>query len=329
MRWLYLWTILSALVLSSSSAYSDADCSKVLIPKKSNFQSSVQKWISLLNAVNMGEQSQSSSAVGFGYAGFDLSYSDAQAAASFYQQRTKYQLAENDTLSIVSTELSPAIAKEFVECVKATKADITISAPSGSDNQDTFQIKVLWTPTYDVTVVDGKTSRLAIINVTNGKNISTGERIISPTKSVTFNVVRDSLDKPISISASVDGRDSDFFTFPPRPQSDLVLKSVKKDSGQIRRSGHFGNSPASALLCLDPPDGVSQFLPSTVKATVTGNGAEWEGRSHIAVTEATPLSVCAVVKSDGVGCNEDACYHDTTGHLSATEATITKMEYKN
>jgi opacity protein-like surface antigen len=318
--------VLSAFVVSSS-AYADTDCSKVLIPKKASFQASMQKWISLLNAVNMGQQSQDNSAVGFGYAGFDLSYSDAQAASSFYQQRTKYQLAENDTLSIVSTELPPALAKEFVECVKATKVDITITAPSGSENQEAFQIKILWTPTYSVQVVDGKTSRAVTINVTNGKSVSKGEKIVEPTNSTTFNVVRDSLDKPVSISASVDGRDSDFFTFPARPQSDLVLKSVEADYGPIRRSGHYGNSPASGLLCLPAPDGSSQFLPSTVNATVTGNGSEWQGRSHIDITQKTPLKICAVVKSDGVGCNEDACYHDTTGHLSATLATITKIEY--
>lgn len=327
MRSVFIWAAASLFGLLSSPSYGDTDCSKVLIPKKSSFQSSVQKWISLLNAVNMGEQNQNSSAVGFGYAGFDLSYSDAQAAASFYQQRTRYQLAENDTLSIVSTELPPALAKDFVDCVKATKADITVSAPSGSENQEAFQIKVLWTPTYDVQVVDGKTSRQATINVTNGKNTSTGDKLVSPTKSVTFNVTRDSLDKPLSISASIDGKDSDFFTFPARPQNDLVLKSSIKDYGPIRRSGHFGNTAASAQFCLDAPDGVSQFLPSTVKTTVTGNGAEWKERSHIQVTEATPLRVCATVESAGVGCNEDACYHDTTGHLSAVLASITKIQY--
>jgi len=40
------------------------------------------------------------------------------------------------------------------------------------------------------------------------------------------------------------------------------------------------------------------------------------------------LRVCAIVKSDGVACNEDACYHDTTGHLSAVLASITKIQIR-
>ncbi|MBZ9907733.1 hypothetical protein LB557_17135 [Mesorhizobium sp. BR115XR7A] len=318
---------LSYVAISTSAALADPDCRNLIIPRTSSFQSSMQKWISLLNAVNMGAQSQSSSDMGFGYAGFDLSYADARNASNFYQQRTRYSLAETDTLSIVSTELTPEIAHEFVNCVKATKEDITISAPSGADNQEAFQVKILWTPTYSVQVNDGTTDRVVAINVTNGKSMSTGEKRVAPTNSVTFNVQRESLDKPISISASIDGRDSDFFTFPARPQYDLVLRAIRSDTPPIRRSGHYGNTEASLPFCLPDPDGNSQFLPLSAQVTVTGNGAEWERRSHIALTTVNPLAVCAIVKSDGVGCNEDKCYHDTTGHLSATQVSITKIEY--
>jgi hypothetical protein len=319
--------IVSLFAFSSATAHA-ADCSDVLIPRTSSFHSSVYKWMSLLNAVRMGQQSQNSSALGFGYGGFDLTYSDAQTAASFYQQRTRYSLAQSETISLVTSELPPEMARSFVDCIKASKQDITITAPSGSDNQEAFQIKVVWTPTYSVQVIEGSTDRTVGINVTNGKNISAGPKRVSPTNSVTFNVVRENLDKPISISVSIDGRDSDFFTLPARPQYDLVLKSVRKDAGPLRRSGHFGNTAGSIPFCLDAPDGTSQFLPGTVKATVTGNGLEWEQRSHITVTETNPLATCAIVKSDGVGCNEDACYHDTTGHLSAIQTSVTKIEYK-
>jgi hypothetical protein len=186
----------------------------------------------------------------------------------------------------------------------------------------------MWTPTYDVQVRDGTTARTATVNITNG-NKTSSDKIVSPTGSAVFNISRVSLDKPIFISASIDGRDSDFFSVPARPQYDLVLKAVKADYGPIRRSGQFGPEAASAPFCLPDPEASSQYLPETAKKYVTGAGLDWQNRSSIDFSVDTPLSVCAIVSSAGVACTEDKCYHETTGHLNAILASTVKISYSN
>ena len=245
-------------------------------------------------------------------------------------QKTKYALAKSETLSLTTSELDPQIAQKFVECVKNSKIDISIHAPSGSENQEGFQIRVTWTPTYDVKVIDGSTARPAEINMnSNGRLASSMKKTITPTGSVTFNIIRESLDKPISISAAIDGRESEFFTFPARPKYDLQLKSVVNSQGPIKRSGQFGNTAVTATppLCLPDLQGNSQYLPDTAKAYPTGAGEDWEKRSYVKIVDKTPLRMCALVSSDGVACNEDKCYHETTGWLSAVQASIVEIKY--
>jgi len=162
--------LLSGSIVLSTPALAATDCSAVLIPKISQFRTSMQKWLSLLNVVDRGSSSSDANNAGFGYAGIDLNYSDAQSAAEFYKQRTKYSLAESESLSLSTSELDPKVAQAFVECVKGSKQDISIHAPSGSENQEGFQIQVTWTPTYSVKVIDGSTDRLVELNMnSNGK----------------------------------------------------------------------------------------------------------------------------------------------------------------
>lgn len=175
------------LLMLTNAAHADTDCTKVLVPKVTQFQASMEKWLALINLVKMTSDHQGQSNIGFSYGGVDLSAADAQAASSFYQQRTKYTLAETDTISLTTTEVPPALAQAFVECVKGAKQDITISAPSGAENQEAFQIKVVWTPTYNVEIKDRTTARTAAINITNGSKMS-ADKIISPTGSAVFNI---------------------------------------------------------------------------------------------------------------------------------------------
>lgn len=136
-------TLLALLIVVSTPAAYAVDCSDVLIPRAASFQSSISKWLALLNVINMGQQNQSNSSIGIEYGGFGLDFADAQAAASFYQQRTRYSLAQSETLSIATTELPVELAQSFVDCVKAAKQDVTIKAPSGSETQKAFQLTVL------------------------------------------------------------------------------------------------------------------------------------------------------------------------------------------
>jgi hypothetical protein len=320
-------TLIFGTLILTNVAKADTDCTKVLVPKVTQFQASMEKWLALINLVKMTSDRQDQSKIGLSYGGVDLSSADAQAASSFYEQRTKYSLAETDTISLSTTEVPPNQVQGFVECVRGSKQDITISAPSGAENQEAFQIKVTWTPTYDVQVKENTTARTARLTITNGTPVS-NDKIISPTNSVVFNVMRPSLDKPIFISASIDGRDSDFFSFPERPQFDLKLTPVK-NALSIERSGQLGTTAVSLPLCLPDPQGDSQYLPETANKYVTGAGYLWDTVSSIDYSERTPLSVCAKVNTGGVGCVDPKpeCYHKTTGNLSATLASIVKINY--
>jgi hypothetical protein len=70
---------------------------------------------------------------------------------------------------------------------------------------------------------------------------------VAATNSATFNIVRDTLDKPIFISASKKTR--------------------------TVRSEDFGKE-----LCLPVPSDTAQYLPETAKVAVTGGGYEWQPR---------------------------------------------------
>jgi len=306
------------------------DCTKALAPRVTQFRASMEKWLALVNLVKMTSDRRDQSKIDLGYSGFNLSADDAEAASSFYEQKTKYNLSEAATISLTSTEVPRDSVLGFVECVKNTRQEILVSAPSGADNQEAFQIIVSWRPNYNVSILpvlgtSGTTNRTASVNVTNGRLI-VPEKEISPQGAVVFNVVRDSLDKPIFISASIDGRESDFFSFPARPQSELKLTPVKNEIS-IVRSGQVGPSGASLPLCLPDPQGSSQYLIHTVKSSVTGSGDGWQSKSHIEVAEPNPLSICATVTSDAVGCVEDKCAHTTIGHLSATLISIVNINY--
>ena len=148
----YKWlgcAILSATILTGSAQAEDT-CAKMLIPKVTSFQSHVEKWLALRSFVNSGASKQEQEQLGVGYAGFDLSYADAQQASSYYQNQTHYSLSESQSISIASSELPVEIAHQFVDCVRGTKADITLVAPPGAENDKAFQLKVLWTPQYPV-----------------------------------------------------------------------------------------------------------------------------------------------------------------------------------
>jgi hypothetical protein len=159
--------------------------------------------------------------------------------------------------------------------------------------------------------------------------VSPNDKVISPTGSVPFNITRQNLDKPIFISASIDGRESDFFSFPARPQSQVVLTLKPVDSLMIQRSGHYGTEAASLQFCLPAVSGDSEYLPGTASATVTGAGYQWKERFSINISQSSPLSICAVVSAGGVACGEAKCYFNTVGHLSAALASIVKINYSN
>jgi hypothetical protein len=322
-------TLIFGTLLLANVANAETDCTKVLVPKVTQFESSTEKWLALVNLSQMTSDRQGQSTLGLGYAGFNLSGADAQALSSFYQQRTQYSLAESDTISIATTEVPFGSVQAFVECVKNSRQDITISAPSGAESQQAFQIKVSWTPTYNPVVKEGTTDRTANVNITNGTLVSPNDKVISPTGSVPFNITRQSLDKPIFISASIDGRESDFFSFPARPQSGIVLTWKPVDSPMIQRSAHAGTEAASLPFCLPPVSSDSEYLSSTVSATVTGAGYQWKERSSINVSQASPLSICAMVNAGGVACGEAKCAFYTVGHLGAALASIVKIDYAN
>ncbi|MDW9766671.1 hypothetical protein [Sinorhizobium meliloti] len=260
--------------------------------------------------------------LGVKYEGFDLALSEAQTLASFYKSRTNYQLAQSDRVSLLSTELSPESVRAYVECLKNTKTNITIQAPDGAEFAEAFQIIVKWHPQYTVQVVDGKTERPVNVNITNGSLASSNDKIIQQQGQVTFNVLRPDLDKPLYITASVDNQESDFFTFPPIARSKMIVSLLKAERGPIKRSGHYGNTPVAVNMCLEP-EGGGILLPSTARATVTGAGHEWEQRSKNTLLENNnQFQVCSKLWTGGVPCNEDACYHETTGQLSVLQAYI-------
>ena len=142
---------------------------------------------------------------------------------------------------------------------------------------------------------------------------------------VTFKILRDSLDLPITIVATIDEKVSDFFTFPATPKFKLELTQREDKYGPIRRSGQFGDTPVSAPLCINASPG-GRLLVGSAAVNVTGAGAEWKERSNITIDKGSnPLQICATVYSAGVGCDEDKCYHETTGHMRVLEMAVKKI----
>ncbi len=308
-------------------AYADCDPTKILRDNVTTYQRSILTWLSYVDSLSKGGSSSSDPNLGIGYEGFNLSFNDAQAASNYYQSNTNYQLAESDRVSIISTKLSPESVTAYIACLSHQTSDMTISAPDGAVSQQGFPITVSWHPTYNVPVVQGTTDRQVHIDVTNGKTLSKNDVLVADKGQVSFKILREKLDEPITIVASIDEKVSDFFTFPARPQYKLSIVALEGTNGPMRRSGHYGNTPVSQPLCIKAdPDG--RLLVDSAVVNVTGAGAEWKERSGIVIDKgANPLQVCATVSTAGVGCNEDACYHETTGHLRVLEMKITKIEY--
>ncbi len=320
-------SLVATAVLSFLPAIAQADCdpTKILRDNVTSYQRSIETWISYVDSLSKGGTSAENPALGVGYEGFNLSLSDAQSASNYYQSNTNYELAQSDRVSILSTKLSPDSVTAYIACLTNDTSNITISAPDGSDNQQGFPIKVSWHPTYNVAIARGTTDRPVHIDITNGKLLSKNETLIAEKGQVEFKVLRDNLDTPITIVASIDDKVSDFFTFPSRPKFKLDMPQ-REASDKIQRSGHFGDTPVSVPLCINANAG-GRLLVDSATVTVTGAGAEWKERSNISIDKgANPLLVCATVYSAGVGCDEDKCYHETSGHLRVLEMTVKRID---
>jgi hypothetical protein len=319
--------LVAAAILSidATNVWAECDPTKILRDNVTSYQRDIETWLAYVDSLSKGGSSSSNPSLGVGYAGFDLSFSDAQAASNYYQSSTSYQLAQSDRISILSTQLSPDSVTAYVACLTNATSNMTISAPDGSSIQQGFPITVSWHPTYKVSVVHNSTDRDVRIDVSNGKLLSKNDAVIAEKGQVTFKVLRESLDLPITIVATIDEKVSDFFTFPPKPKFKLELTQREDDIGPIRRSGHYGDTPVSLPLCIKASPG-GRLLVGSAVTTVTGAGAEWKERSNISLDKgANPLEICATVYSAGVGCDEEKCYHETTGHLRVLEMAVKKI----
>ena len=135
------------------------------------------------------------------------------------------------------------------------------------------------------------------------------------------------MDEPITITATIDDKVSDFFTFPARPKFTLDITSRIVDTPELKRSGQFGESAASVNNCINANPG-GRFLLDTAAPTKNGAGREWDQRTSVSIDQgANPLRICITAHSVGVGCSEDACYHKVIGHLSVLEMTVKKIDY--
>ena len=308
------------------SAWAECDPSKILRDNVTTYQRSIVTWIAYVDSVSKGSSSSSDPSLGIGYEGFNLSYSDAQAASNYYQSNTNYELTQSDRISILSTKLSPDSVTAYVACLTHDTSDMTISAPDGAATQQGLQIKVSWHPTYNVVVRSGTTDRPVHIDVTNGKLLSKNDATVAVKGQVPFKILRESLDTPITVIASIDEKVSDFFTLPAKPKFKLDIVSREFNFPTIQRSGKYGDSPVSYPSCLEVNTG-GRFLVDSAVVSVTGAGLEWKERSSISLDKgANPLQVCATVNSAGVSCKEDKCYHETTGHLRVLEIGVKRID---
>lgn len=321
-------SLLFSAVLSFAPASARAECdpSKILRDNVTSYQRSIETWIAYVDSLSKGGSSSDNPSVGIGYEGFNLSFSDAQAVSNYYQSSTNYQLAQSDRVSILSTKLSPDSVAAYTACLTNDTSNMTISAPDGATAQQGFPIRISWHPTYNVAVVRGTTDRVAHIDVTNGKLISKNDAIIAEKGQVEFKILRESLDAPITIVATIDDKVSEFFTFPARPKFQLEMAQREVNDGPIKRSGQYGDTPVSVPLCVNANPG-GRLLVDSATALVTGAGAEWKERSSISIDKgANPLQVCATVYSAGVGCDEEKCYHETSGHLRVLEMAVKRID---
>lgn len=320
-----LGVAIAAACFAPAAVAQSCDPAKILRDNVHSYQSSIQKWMSYVDSISTGRDSTDNGNLGVKYEGLELSQSEAQTVSAFYKSRTNYQLAESDRVSLLSTELSPDSVQAYIECLRNNKTDITLHAPDGAEFAEAFQLIVKWHPQYNVAVVDGKTDRTVNVNVTNGTLASPNDKTIIQQGQVSFNLVRPDLDKPLYISASIDGRESEFFTFPPRTKSTLVVSLKKSAYGPIKRSGHFGDSEVGVNMCLEPDNG-GILIPSSARATVSGAGMEWQARSkNTLMDDNNQFQVCSRLWTAGVPCKEDTCYHEATGQLSVLQAYIGDM----
>ena len=263
-------------------------CNEMLIPSTAKFESSITRFVSLINALKEAKSESNETGISVGYAGFQVGFNDANTLSSFVQNDSHDTLSESQSVSVVTSQLPVELAKNYVDCIRATKQDVTMVTSQGADNQHAFQIHVTWTPTYDVPVVSGTTARPVQLLLTPSGGVAAvsvdgavSPAMISPTKTVSYSVTRASLDEPLYITAVIDGRSSDILSFPSRAKKDISLSSVTQGSPLIRRSGHYGPDAASFRFCRTEPGEHSIYLPSSVKAEVTGAAYEWQPRSKI------------------------------------------------
>ena len=83
------FALLAALLLQSATSRAECDPTKILRDNVTSYQESIVTWLSYVNSLSKGETTSSNPSLGVSYQGFDLSFSDAQAASNYYQISTK------------------------------------------------------------------------------------------------------------------------------------------------------------------------------------------------------------------------------------------------
>lgn len=319
-----------ALLLCTSSASAQVDCpaAEILQNNVTTYDSSIVTWLSFVDTVAQSLQKQKSSAMGFKYQGVSLNLDDAQALSSFYKSQTGFQVSRSERVSVLSSYLPRERLEAYVACLNARDSNVTISVPEGAEMQSAFQGVIKWHPNYPPQVRDGKVERPIRLAATNGRVVLGDGTLIEPQKDAIFSIERSDLDKPFYLTVIIDEKSSNILSFPARPKYTLAVDLHKAESGLLIKSGHYGPEAGK----LSPPTCVQTkkggiLLPSSATITKVGAGREYDQRTKVEISTATPSEVCIVVSSVGVGCIEEKCRHQVQGFLSVNEFYLKEIKY--
>ncbi|RVJ38504.1 hypothetical protein [Sinorhizobium medicae] len=245
------------------SIYKACDPNEILRSDISNFNENITVWLSYIKNLQQSvEQGQASSA-GISYAGVGLSYEDAKSFASYIVQNENYNLATSESVSILRTTLSPDSVAAYIACLKANDP-LTIVAPDTAIGEIEFPLTVRWAPGFEV---PGSTLKVTLINGTiEGKKVF--EKKVDPPEEISLTILRNGKgDKRLFITAEVNGKVSDTFTYPAIPMFKVDMQrsfSPPRDKlpYSICRSGHCGTDKVVKDLCIYASGG-GTLLPST------------------------------------------------------------------
>lgn len=240
---LFSWTALAA---------EKCDPKEILVPDTTVFNSNLLVRMAYEKQRQENSRQKSSTGLDFFYDSAKFDFDQAQEEASYLSSTEKFSLSRDESIGIIRSTLSPNSVKAYLACIGEDRG-VAIRVPEIALKEDIFQFSVIWDPKGRA-----QQSAILVIQINSGSLASETKVRIQRGDTAIFSARRQ-LDKPIFISASVEGS-ADQIVLPAAPRFTLEKRRriLEIRSGAITSTTGLANQDA----CINASTG-SNLLPST------------------------------------------------------------------